>query len=170
MECLTNCTTHILIVRFSCTLIDFEQRIVLIPLVFYTRCVLVFQILCIPEDKVIVKENNPALLKQSCIRNKEFRDAESLEFKVDNVVDDSYLQNHRWDKKAESQCRMYELIGLPCLEYALDGYNTTVNFQAPLLDNVLALKRMETSSDLSCDVHCELLPPCDFNSAQKKGC
>ncbi|BBN12533.1 hypothetical protein MPTK1_5g20930 [Marchantia polymorpha subsp. ruderalis] len=84
------------------------------------------QILCIPEDKVIVKENNPALLKQSCIRNKEFRDAESLEFKVDNVVDDSYLQNHRWDKKAESQCRMYELIGLPCLEYALDGYNTTI--------------------------------------------
>ncbi|KAL3689220.1 hypothetical protein R1sor_015529 [Riccia sorocarpa] len=82
------------------------------------------QILClVAEDTVLVKENISSLCKQSCNRNK---DEGISEFRVDKVVDDSYVLKHQWNKMAESQKRMYELIGLPCLECTLDGYNTTI--------------------------------------------
>ncbi|KAL2631385.1 hypothetical protein R1flu_016071 [Riccia fluitans] len=91
------------------------------------------QILClVPEDTVMVKENSCCdLLK--CSGNTRSKDERISEFRVDKVVDDSFLLKHQWEKKADSQKWMFELIGLPCLKYTLDGYNTTVNLQALLL-------------------------------------
>lgn len=55
--------------------------------------------------------------------------AEAIEFKVDYMQDDSYLQVHSEIHKEESQTRMYGALGVPCIESALDGYNTTVFFK-----------------------------------------
>jgi len=82
---------------------------------------LALQVLCSQKDKVIVKDYN--YLRQGTMKTK----AETLQFDVDYVLDDSFLPRGNRQRKEESQKRMFETFGLPCIEYALDGYNTTVN-------------------------------------------
>lgn len=63
-------------------------------------------------------------LRQGTMKTKE----ETLQFDVDYVLDDSFLPRGNRQRKEESQKRMFETLGLPCIEYALDGYNTTVMY------------------------------------------
>ncbi|CAM6094929.1 unnamed protein product [Calypogeia fissa] len=86
------------------------------------------QLLCVMGEKVIVKEYDRPPLRRSI----DSSDTDLLEFRVDCVVDDSYLQKFRAEKKEDSQTRMFESIGVPCLEFALDGYNTTVLAYGPV--------------------------------------
>ena len=78
------------------------------------------QVLCSQKDKVIVKDYN--YLRHGNMKTK----AEMLQFDVDYVLDDSFLPRGNRQRKEESQRRMFEILGKPCVENALDGCNTTV--------------------------------------------
>ena len=40
--------------------------------------------------------------------------------------DDSYLQTQNLQAKEESQRKMYDMLGIPCLQNVFQGLNTTV--------------------------------------------
>lgn len=48
------------------------------------------------------------------------------QFDVDNALDDSFLPRGNRQRKEESQRCMFEILGRPCVENSLDGFNTTV--------------------------------------------
>jgi hypothetical protein len=53
-----------------------------------------------------------------------------LQFDMDYVLDDSFVPRRNRQLKESSQQRMFEIVGKPCVENALHGYNTTVMSQA----------------------------------------
>jgi hypothetical protein len=69
---------------------------------------------------VIVKDYN--YLRQGNTTNSKA----GSQFDVDYVLDDSFLSRGNRQRKEESQRCMYTILGKPCVENALDGYNTTV--------------------------------------------
>lgn len=80
------------------------------------------QVLCSQIDKVIVKDYNH-LRQIPGTKSKE----ERLQFDVDYVMDDSYVPHGNRKRKEDSQRRMFETLGKPCVENGLNGYNTTVS-------------------------------------------
>ncbi|KAG0601473.1 hypothetical protein M758_11G114200 [Ceratodon purpureus] len=78
------------------------------------------QVLCSQKDKVIVKDYN--YLRQGNTANTKAE----CQFDVDYVLDDSFLSRGNRQRKEESQRCMYKILGKPCVENALDGYNTTI--------------------------------------------
>lgn len=78
------------------------------------------QVLCSQKDKVIVKDYNH--LREGNTTNTK---AES-QFEVDYVLDDSFLSRSNRQRKEESQRWMFKDLGKPCVENALNGYNSTI--------------------------------------------
>ncbi|CAM6093411.1 unnamed protein product [Calypogeia fissa] len=81
------------------------------------------QVLCLIGETIVVRDLDQKL---TGISKETPHKAEAIEFKVDYMQDDSYLQVHSDTHKEESQKRMYGALGVPCIESALDGYNTTI--------------------------------------------
>jgi hypothetical protein len=84
------------------------------------------QVLCLIGETIVVRDVDQ---KFTGISKEHPHKAEAIEFKVDYMQDDSYLQVNSAVHKEESQKRMYGALGVPCIESALDGYNTTVTFK-----------------------------------------
>ncbi|CAM6023319.1 unnamed protein product [Sphagnum balticum] len=84
------------------------------------------QVICLIGDKIVVREVDQQRPKIIGPAFKDWRRTESLEFKVDYIQDDSYLQVQSWKHKDESQRRMFEALGVPCVRNALQGLNTTI--------------------------------------------
>lgn len=70
---------------------------------------------------MVVKDYN--YLRQGNPMNKSKVESQ---FDVDNALDDSFLPRGNRQRKEESQRCMFEILGRPCVENSLDGFNTTV--------------------------------------------
>ncbi|XP_024360790.1 uncharacterized protein [Physcomitrium patens] len=79
------------------------------------------QVLCSQKNKVVVKDYN--YLRQGNPMNKSKVESQ---FDVDNALDDSFLPRGNRQRKEESQRCMFEILGRPCVENSLDGFNTTI--------------------------------------------
>lgn len=99
------------------------------------------QVLCLIGETIVVRDLDQKLIG---IPKEPPHKTEAIEFKVDYMQDDSYLQVNSDIPKEESQKRMYGALGVPCIESALDGYNTTVFFM-PLLVHPLPPINMHAS-------------------------
>lgn len=77
---------------------------------------------CLLDNKILVKEH----VSFQKGRQSLCRSFNQIEFEVDYVQDDSYVQIDKLDKKENAQRQMFYTFGAPAVENVLQGQNVTV--------------------------------------------